>query len=127
MIPERQSVCDENAIPFHGVMKYLSEITKHSVEGYLSEVDKHPVLTEEEEQRLAERVYHGEDASAFQALVLCNLRLVARIALDSCRGSGADLDLADDALTASCRWQTGATAAPKALLYRRALPAVAGG
>ena len=126
MISARQNVYDPNPVLFDGLTKYLSEITRYSMEEYLLEVDKYPVLSDEEEQALAERVYHEEDESACERLVLCNLRLVARIALDSCHDTRAASDPADDVVTALYRWSTGATTTPKALMYRRALPAVAG-
>jgi len=61
MISARQSVYDESVVSFDGLTQYLSEITTYPMKEYLLEVDRHPVLTEEEEQRLAEQVYTSLD------------------------------------------------------------------
>lgn len=49
---------------------------------YLHEISKHPVLTREEEQEIADRIRRFQDREAEQRLVVANLRLVAKIALD---------------------------------------------
>jgi RNA polymerase sigma-32 factor len=49
---------------------------------YLSEVRKHPLLTREEEQRMAEAFYKQGDLDAARRLVSGNLRLVVKIALE---------------------------------------------
>ena len=125
MITARESVPEQRIAPIDGLMKYLSEISKYPMKDYLSEVDKYPVLTEEEEQTLAEEVYDTDDEVALEKLVLSNLRLVAKIALECCDDSENLFDPADDGITALYRWSTGAAAPAKALSYRRALPAVA--
>lgn len=128
MITVRESFLGEGVVALDGLMTYLSEITKYPMKEYLSEVDKYPVLTEEEEQALAGQVYDSEDEAALEKLVLSNLRMVAKIALDCCDESEiAFFNPADDAITALYRWSTGAAAPAKALTYRRALPAVARG
>jgi RNA polymerase sigma-32 factor len=48
---------------------------------YLAEVSRHPLLTREEEKRLAERVYRDQDKEAARTLILSNLKLVVKIAL----------------------------------------------
>ncbi len=48
---------------------------------YLHETAKHRILSKEEERELAEQVRNG-DKAAEQALVVANLRLVVKIALD---------------------------------------------
>jgi hypothetical protein len=128
MIATRQSAYDERLVAFDGFMQYLSSITRIPMEEYLSEVDKYPLLTEDEEQTLAEQVYNGDDEVALEKLVLSNLRLVAKIALDCCEGPEGvfGFDPMDDRIAALYRWSTGAVAPAKALTYRRALPAVAG-
>ena len=127
MITVRERVSEQRMVPIDGLMKYLSEIAKYPMKDYLSEVDKYPVLTEEEEQTLAEQVYDSDDEVALEKLVLSNLRLVAKIALDCCDDSMDGLfDPADDGITALYRWSTGTAAPAKALTYRLALPAVAG-
>lgn len=49
---------------------------------YLGEVAKHSVLTREEERKIAERIYTLQDKEAEHKLVVANLRLVVKIALD---------------------------------------------
>ncbi len=128
MITARENVIDKSVVAIDGLMKYLTDITKYPMEEYLSEVDKYSVLTEEEEQTLAEQVFDGDDAGAIEKLVLSNLRLVAKIALECCDGSEGvfGFDPMDDGIAALYRWSTGVAAPAKALTYRRALPAVAG-
>lgn len=130
MITASESVIDKKSmVAIDGLMRYLSDITKYPMKEYLSEVDKYPELTEEEEQTLAEQVYDGDDEVALEKLVLSNLRLVARIALDCCDdsedASGFD-DPMEEGIAALYRWSTGTAAPLKALTYRLALPAVAG-
>jgi RNA polymerase sigma-32 factor len=49
---------------------------------YLHEISKHPVLTKDEEKDIAESIAFRKDKRAEQALVVANLRLVVKIALD---------------------------------------------
>jgi RNA polymerase sigma-32 factor len=49
---------------------------------YLYEISKHPILTKEGEKDIAERIAFGKDKAAEQQLVVANLRLVVKIALD---------------------------------------------
>ena len=49
---------------------------------YLYEISKHPVLTKEEERQIADRIRRLGDKAAEQKLVVANLRLVVKIALD---------------------------------------------
>ena len=49
---------------------------------YLREVSKYPLMTREEEQEMAQRMRMDGDKEARQKLVLANLRLVVKIALD---------------------------------------------
>ena len=49
---------------------------------YLHEVSKHPLMTREEEREMAQRVRMEGDKDAGQRMVLANLRLVVKIALD---------------------------------------------
>ena len=127
MISTRESVIDRSVVAIDGLMKYLFDITNYPMKDYLTEVDKYPVLTEEEEQMLAEQVYDSDDEVALEKLVLSNLRLVAKIALDCCDDSlDGFFDPADEGITALYRWSTGTVAPAKALTYRLALPSVAG-
>lgn len=57
---------------------------------YLSDIGRYPLLSREEEQRLARRVRHEHDAAARERLVQSNLRLVVSIAKDYA-GRGRDL------------------------------------
>jgi hypothetical protein len=129
MITAREEFVDQNGDiasgAIGGLIKYLSDINRYPMKEYLSEVDKYPILSEAEEQMLAEQVYDGNDEIALEKLVLSNLRLVAKIALECCDEIPL-FDPADDQITALYKWSTGAPAPVKALSYRRALPAVAG-
>ncbi len=49
---------------------------------YLSEISKHPVLTRDEEREIALRIRNNKDKKAEEHLVVANLRLVVKIALD---------------------------------------------
>ena len=49
---------------------------------YLREVSKYPLMTKEEERETAQRVRMEGDKDAEQRMVLANLRLVVKIALD---------------------------------------------
>ena len=49
---------------------------------YLYEISKHPVLSKEAEREIAERIRLFKDREAEQKLVVANLRLVVKIALD---------------------------------------------
>lgn len=49
---------------------------------YLAEVSKHPVLSREEEFELAEKIYKNKDIEAAQKMVISNLKLVVKIALE---------------------------------------------
>ncbi|OPY79550.1 MAG: RNA polymerase sigma factor RpoH [Syntrophorhabdus sp. PtaU1.Bin153] len=49
---------------------------------YLSEVSRYPVLTREEETEVATRVFEKKDRVAAQKLVISNLKLVVKIALE---------------------------------------------
>ncbi len=108
-----------------GLMKYFSVISTYGIEEYLAEVEKYPILSEEEEQTLAEQVYDHDDEAALEKLVLSNLRLVARVALECCDDAPPG-GFEFNRISALYSWSTGAPPPPKALSYRRALPAVAG-
>jgi len=60
-------------------MLNLSEISNNSTQMYLSEISRVPLLTAEEEKKLARRLANG-DMSAKQHLAEANLRLVVAIA-----------------------------------------------
>jgi RNA polymerase sigma-32 factor len=72
----------------HSEDSILSEPESETPEGldpfcvYLHEVSKHPIMTREEEREMAQRVRMEGDEDAEQRMVLANLRLVVKIALD---------------------------------------------
>ncbi len=49
---------------------------------YLSEVSRYPVLSREEEFRVAKRIFEKKDKQAAQKLVMSNLKLVVKISLE---------------------------------------------
>jgi RNA polymerase sigma-32 factor len=57
-------------IPFDPLKKYLSELSKY------------PVLSKDEELEVSTRVYDKKDGEAVQKLVISNLKLVVKIALE---------------------------------------------
>ncbi len=73
-------LCSENSI----LSEPESETSKvrDPFKAYLHEVSKYPLMTKEEEQEMAQRVQMGGDKDAGQRMVLANLRLVVKIALD---------------------------------------------
>ncbi len=60
----------ELPIPFDPLKKYLAEVSKY------------PVLSREEEFKIAERVYKYKDKEAAHKLVISNLKLVVKISLE---------------------------------------------
>ncbi|MEW9809420.1 MAG: RNA polymerase sigma factor RpoH [Candidatus Symbiodolus clandestinus] len=55
-------------------------VPQGSLEGYMQAISRFPVLTAEEEQRLAERLFYQGDLEAAKQLILSHLRFVVRIA-----------------------------------------------
>lgn len=55
-------------------------VVSDSLSIYLAEIRKFPVLAEQEEQRLAVRLYDQQDLEAAQALITSNLRFVVKVA-----------------------------------------------
>ena len=67
-------------------------VPQGSIEGYIRAANEYPMLTEEEEKELAERLYYHEDLDAAKKLILSHLRFVIHVA----RGySGYGLPQAD--------------------------------
>ncbi|AZZ37793.1 RNA polymerase subunit sigma [Bdellovibrio sp. qaytius] len=60
---------------------------------YLNEIRKYPVLSREDEMKLAKRYYETKDPEAAQALVRANLRFVVKIAAEYARFSSRMIDL----------------------------------
>jgi len=64
-----------------------------SLTQYLSEIRKYPVLSKEEESRIAKIYFDTKDPEAAQALVRANLRFVVKIAAEYARFSSRMIDL----------------------------------
>ena len=60
---------------------------------YLAEIRKYPVLSKEDELKLAKHYYETKDPEAAQALVRANLRFVVKIAAEYARFSSRMIDL----------------------------------
>jgi len=69
-------------LPVPAARSSLESVPRDTLARYFSEVGKYPLLTREEEFELAQRVHAGNDPEAAQKLVLSNLRLVVKIALE---------------------------------------------
>jgi RNA polymerase sigma-32 factor len=63
---------------------------------YLAEVRKYPVLSREDELKLAEHYYSTKDPQAAQALVTANLRFVVKIAAEYSRFGARMIDLVQE-------------------------------
>lgn len=67
-------------------------VPQGNLEGYIRAANEYPMLTADEEQELAERLYYQQDLEAAKALILSHLRFVIHVA----RGySGYGLPQAD--------------------------------
>lgn len=60
---------------------------------YLASIRKYPLLTKEEEHKLAVKYYESKDPSAAQALVTANLRFVVKIAAEYSKFGSKLIDL----------------------------------
>ena len=79
---------DQSLVP----MKLLTPSSTGSLEAYISEVYRFPILTVEDEQRLAREYQATEDLDAARDLIMAHLRFVVHVA----RGyAGYGLPLAD--------------------------------
>ena len=58
----------------------LALISSDSLESYLQSVNNYPMLSAEEEKKLAERLYNDGDITAAKDLIMSHLRFVAHIA-----------------------------------------------
>jgi RNA polymerase sigma-32 factor len=72
----------EKHLPVPSPPSIPEAVPRDTLARYFSEVGKYPLLTREEEFALAQRVHGSNDAEAAQKLVLSNLRLVVKIALE---------------------------------------------
>ena len=69
-------------LPVPAAPSSLGAYPRDTLARYFSEVGKYPLLSREEELELARRVHGSSDPEAAQKLVLSNLRLVVKIALE---------------------------------------------
>jgi RNA polymerase sigma-32 factor len=69
-------------LPVPAAPASLDAYPRDTLARYFAEVGKYPLLSREEELELARRVHGSNDAEAAQKLVLSNLRLVVKIALE---------------------------------------------
>jgi len=63
---------------------------------YLASIQKYPLLSREEEQKLALKYYETKDASAAQALVTANLRFVVKVAAEYSKFGAKLIDLVQE-------------------------------
>lgn len=63
---------------------------------YLASIQKYPVLSREEEQKLATRYYETKDPAAAQALVTANLRFVVKVAAEYSKFGAKLIDLVQE-------------------------------
>lgn len=61
------------------------QLAQSELSRYMREIQHHPVLSPEEEQRLAIRYYESQDIEAARALVLANLRFALKVAMEYSR------------------------------------------
>ncbi len=66
---------------------------RDALAAYMAEVSRHPLLTREEEQKLAEQFHATQDVKAAYRLVAANLRLVVKLAHEYHRNPISLLDL----------------------------------
>ncbi len=83
----------QNALPVPLLPPGLEGVPRDLLARYFAEVGRYALLSREEEFALAERVFASGDAEAAQKLVLSNLRLVVKIALEYRRVWTNPLDL----------------------------------
>lgn len=72
----------ESALPVRAPPAGLESVPRDTLARYFAEVGRYSLLSRDEELALAERVFASGDADAAQKLVLSNLRLVVKIALE---------------------------------------------
>ena len=78
----KASDAPETALPVAALPAGLESVPRDTLARYFAEVGRYPLLSREDEFALAERVFRSGDPDAAQKLVLANLRLVVKIALD---------------------------------------------
>lgn len=72
----------EKRLPVPAPPASVDAFPRDTLSRYFAEVGKYPLLSREEELELAQRVHGANDPEAAQKLVLSNLRLVVKIALE---------------------------------------------
>jgi RNA polymerase sigma-32 factor len=71
-----------SSLPVPAMPAGLESVPRDTLARYYTEVGRYPLLSREEELALAQRVHASGDPEAAQKLVLSNLRLVVKIALE---------------------------------------------
>ncbi len=88
---------DDSALPLEIISKsvpsQLPATTKNLLSMYLNEVRKYPVLSKEDEQKLAKKFYDTKDSAAGELLVKSNLRFVVKVAAEYSKFSNRMIDL----------------------------------
>jgi RNA polymerase sigma-32 factor len=80
--PARAPAPVASSLPVPAAPSGLDGYPRDTLSRYFAEVGKYPLLSREEELALAQRVHDANDPEAAQQLVLSNLRLVVKIALE---------------------------------------------
>jgi RNA polymerase sigma-32 factor len=76
-----------------GSSTQLPATTKNLLTMYLNEVRKYPVLSKEDEQKVAKKFYDTKDPAAGELLVKSNLRFVVKVAAEYSKFSNRMIDL----------------------------------
>lgn len=76
-----------------GSSAHLPATNKNLLTMYLNEVRKYPVLSKEEEQKVAKKFYDTKDPAAGELLVKSNLRFVVKVAAEYSKFSNRMIDL----------------------------------
>lgn len=98
-LPNDRDIEDELGIsdePIKGLVPAADSKAITSVDPlaiYLSDVRKYPVLSKEEEQKIAKKYYETKDPEAAQMLVKSNLRFVVKIAAEYSKFGAKMIDL----------------------------------
>jgi DNA-directed RNA polymerase sigma subunit (sigma70/sigma32) len=92
-----------SSLPVPAARPSIESVPRDALARYFAEVGRYPLLSREEELELAERVHESNDPEAAQKLVLSNLRLVVKIALEYRRVWTNLLDLIQEGTWACCR------------------------
>ena len=88
-----KTIEDENYLPSKSHTKSLPPVQKDLLKAYLMEVKKYPLLSPEEEKRLAIKYFEEGDTDAASSLVKANLRFVIKIAAEYFKFGSKLIDL----------------------------------